>query len=173
MGTSEKVPIFAWIVREGGLPVPLHRSPLQDHLGLQGFVYSLKRLPVWEALLRLKTKLKKREAFVIPGLSKELKPLKDFTFQDLPTPLKMTVFWGVSAHRREGLGPPRRLFALMYIRTLFQSRIALYPFIGPPPGGVPKGCPPPFGISPPAGLPFGILPSAGPPSPNGAPSLSG
>ena len=42
MGTSEKVPIFAWIVREGGLPVPLHRSPLQDQLGLQGFVYSLK-----------------------------------------------------------------------------------------------------------------------------------
>jgi hypothetical protein len=41
MGTSEKVPIFAWIVREGGLPVPLHRSPLQDQLGLQGFVYSL------------------------------------------------------------------------------------------------------------------------------------
>ena len=41
MGTSEIVPIFAWIVREGGLPVPLHRSPLQDQLGLQGFVYSL------------------------------------------------------------------------------------------------------------------------------------
>ena len=41
MGTSEKVPIFAWIVREGGLPVPLHRSPLHDQLGLQGFVYIL------------------------------------------------------------------------------------------------------------------------------------
>ena len=24
MGTSENVPIFAWIVREGGLSVPLH-----------------------------------------------------------------------------------------------------------------------------------------------------
>ena len=42
MGTSEKVPIFAWIVRERGLPVPLHRSPLQDQLGLQGLVYSLR-----------------------------------------------------------------------------------------------------------------------------------
>ena len=42
METSEKVPIFAWIVREGGLPVPLHRSPLQDQLGLQGLVYSLR-----------------------------------------------------------------------------------------------------------------------------------
>ena len=45
METSEKVPIFAWIVREGGLPVPLHRSPLQDQLGLQGFVYSLCGAP--------------------------------------------------------------------------------------------------------------------------------
>ena len=42
MGTSEIVPIFARIVREGGLPVPLHRSPLQDQLGLQGFVYGLR-----------------------------------------------------------------------------------------------------------------------------------
>ena len=42
MGTSKKVPIFACIVREGGLPVPLHRFPLQDQLGLQGFVYSLR-----------------------------------------------------------------------------------------------------------------------------------
>ena len=47
METSEKVPIFAWIEREGGLPVPLHNPPYRSGLTDPGldkkrFVYSLR-----------------------------------------------------------------------------------------------------------------------------------
>ena len=41
METSEKVPIFAWIEREGGLPAPLHNPPCKSNSLKSGFVYTL------------------------------------------------------------------------------------------------------------------------------------
>ena len=45
MGTFEKVPIFAWIEREGGLLAPLHNPPYKSKQGYMEFIYSLRSLP--------------------------------------------------------------------------------------------------------------------------------